>query len=1211
MDAEQGLEVANRVVLAKARRRLSPVEAAILSGSWQGQTYEEIASSANYAASYLKRYAGPKLWQLLSDALGEEVSKTNFRASLEAHGQQGEVREQEGEEDGEQRSEGDGGQEDTGTTQPLALSTQHSPQSKIQNLQSKIPHVDWGEAPDVSRFYGRTIELDTLQQWILQDHCRLVSILGMGGMGKTALSVKFAESIQDHFTHVIWRSLRNAPPFEQFLADLLGILSRQQETQLDLKRVLHYLRSSRCLLILDNLETILEQTQMGQFRAGYQSYGELLRVVGESSHNSCVLLTSREKPAEVAVLEGTDLQVCTLRLGGSSDIARSLLQLKGLTGTEAQQQQLCERYGNSPLALKIVATSIQDLFDGKIAPFLEQDTIIFNGIRRLLDQQFQRLSATEQALMYWLAINRELTSVAELREDLVPMPTLNSVLESLEALLGRSLIEQSQMRFTQQSVVMEYVTDRLTQTLSQEIIQQKPQDLNRYLLLKAQAKNYVRETQERLILTPVAEELRQTLGTSQAIEPHIQQLLIQQQQQALGEPGYLASNLISLLNLLGIDLRQYDFSHLAIWQAYLAKVNLQQTNFAHADLKKVVFAQAFGSVLSVAFSPDGEQFATVDDHGEIQVWRSQDSQSLIALSGHENWVWTIAFNPKRPLLASGSHDQTIRLWDLNDRQCTHILRGHTNWVWSVAFSPDGQTLASGSWDRSVRLWDVDSGDCLQVLAEHQGWVRSVAFSPDGQLLASGSQDKTIRLWNGRTGACIHVLTGHQEQVWSVAFSPNGTLLASSSDDAAVRIWDVQTGRCIRCLSGHTQPIRSVAFSPDGQLLASGSEDQMIRLWEVETGQLHRTLRGHTSQVWSLGFHPTGRSLASGSGDQTVRFWDIHSGQCLKVIQGHASQIWSVAFNPVVPEAGQLASGHGDHTVRLWDVKRGTCLQTLRGHTNWVWSVAFSPDGKQLASSSGDQTIRLWQLPSGHCLRVLRGHTNWIWSVAFSPDGTQLASGSNDRTVRIWETKTGACLQVMQGHQSQVRSVCFSADGQRIASGGGDRAVRIWSAVTGECLHELTDHTDWVWSVAFSPLSGLLASGSGDLTIRLWDQAGQPVAQLTGHTGSVRAVCFAADGQTLISASEDQTVRIWEVATGDCLQVLSGHSSWVWSVAQQGLWIASSSADETIKVWQAQTYECLHTLRAERPYEGMNITGVTGISEAQKSALVLLGAVEKD
>ncbi|NET53548.1 MAG: hypothetical protein F6K09_34340, partial [Merismopedia sp. SIO2A8] len=67
---------------------------------------------------------------------------------------------------------------------------------------------DWGEATSVRVFYGRTAELYTLEKWLLEDGCRLVTILGMGGMGKTTLSVKLAEQLQDKFDYVIWRSLR-------------------------------------------------------------------------------------------------------------------------------------------------------------------------------------------------------------------------------------------------------------------------------------------------------------------------------------------------------------------------------------------------------------------------------------------------------------------------------------------------------------------------------------------------------------------------------------------------------------------------------------------------------------------------------------------------------------------------------------------------------------------------------------------------------------------------------------------------------------------------------------------------------------------------------------------------------------------------------------------------------------------------------------------
>jgi WD40 repeat protein len=56
-------------------------------------------------------------------------------------------------------------------------------------------------------------------------------------------------------------------------------------------------------------------------------------------------------------------------------------------------------------------------------------------------------------------------------------------------------------------------------------------------------------------------------------------------------------------------------------------------------------------------------------------------------------------------------------------------------------------------------------------------------------------------------------------------------------------------------------------------------------------------------------------------------------------------------------------------------------------------------------------------------------------------------------------------------------------------------------------------------------------------------------------------------------------------------------------------LVSSSLDETLKVWDIQTGECLRTLYVERPYEGMNITGVTGVTEAQKETLKRLGAIE--
>src|SRR5579883_2296019 len=1104
--------------------------------------------------------------------------------------------------------------------------TRSYPRSEQLEGATIAQRCDWGEAVDISVFYGRSQELTALKHWIVVDRCRLVAILGMGGIGKTALAAKIATELQHEFECVIWRSLCNALPLPDLLNQLLQFLSNEQKVDLaatideKISRVIDYLRAQRCLLVLDNFESIFHSgDHAGYYREGYEGYSQLLQRVGEIPHQSCLVLTSREKPKVVASLEGETLPMRSWQLKGLSVIAaRELLTAKhSFRALESDWQDLIQRYGANPLALKIVGTTIQDLFDGDIAEFLSQGTIVFGDIHDLLTTQFQRLSVTEQEIMYWLAINRESVSISELQEDIVPAKTKIKLLEALESLVRRALIEQSAAKFCQQPVVMEYVTEQLIEQVVQEITTEKVSLLLSHAFIKARAKDYIRASQIYLILAPIADRLYNHFRTHKLIEHQLNQILQKLRLELSFNPGYAAGNLINLLRYFNINLTDFDFSNLTVWQAYLQNYTLHEVNFAHSDLAKSVFTETFGNIFSIAISCCGQLLATGDIEGNIRLWQLKNGQQLLLCKGHTSWVWSVAFSPQGNILASGSQDQTVRLWDVKTGKCLQILQERSGSVMSVAFSPDGNILVSGSGDQMVRCWDVASGKCLQTLQGHTSPVLSVAFSPDGKTLASGSSDQTVRCWDVLESKCLMTLLGHSNSVWSVAFSPNGNILVSGSGDQTLRCWDLISGQCLKTLQGHIGTVWSVAFSPDGRTLVSGSGDQTVRCWNLESGKCFKILQGHTSAVLSVAFSPDGSIVASGGEDQAVRCWEILDGKCLKTLQGYSSVVWSVVFASQgcvsSPDGSIVASGSGDGALRVWRFSDGECLQMLQGHTSSAFSVAFSSNGKLLASGSLDHTIRCWDLASGECLQTLQGHASGVFSVAFSPDDHILASGSQDHTVRYWDALNGKCLQTLQGHTSAVWTVTFSPDGCLLASSSVDRTVRCWDVASGRCLQTLQGHVGAVWSVAFSPDGLTLASGSQDHTIKLWDlsQVNRCLQTLQGHTGAVWSVAFSPDGRTLASGSEDHTLRCWDISDGKCLQILQGHTSSVLSVAfsYDGQYLVSGSHDETIKVWDVTTGCCLKTLRDKRPYEGMNITGVTGLTQATIATLKALGAVE--
>jgi ubiquitin-protein ligase len=385
MDSNEALAILDKFLHSKP---LSYLQELVFCKSWEGKTYQEIASDAGYDFDYV-REVGSSLWNLLSSEIGEKVTKKNIQSVLRRYKQEQEakVAQQESGASGDDRS-------------------------------LQLPKVDWGEAVEVSSFYGHEEELSTLKQWIEQDFCRMIAILGMGGMGKTALSIALTEEVYPGFDYTIWRSLRRNQSVADLLESLIKFLRDQNPSEPlpaaladQISMLIECLRNRRCLIILDGAEAILEGgDRAGVYAEELVGYGELFRRVAESQHQSCLILTSREQPQEFTLLEGAKVRSLFLK-GLDTNSGRSIFEEKGkFSGADAEWDFLINHYAGNPQLLKVIASTVQEFFGSDISLLVAQiqsDRWVFEGVRQLLDEHFARLSESEKRVLYWLTVTQK------------------------------------------------------------------------------------------------------------------------------------------------------------------------------------------------------------------------------------------------------------------------------------------------------------------------------------------------------------------------------------------------------------------------------------------------------------------------------------------------------------------------------------------------------------------------------------------------------------------------------------------------------------------------------------------------------------------------------------------------------------------------------------------------------------------------------------
>ena len=425
MDIAEVLKIADDLMFGLTSKYLDNLQRSIVQGVWEGKTYKDIADHTDRSEGYIRDSAA-NLWQNISEAVGENVRKSNFKSVVE--------RNQFSIVSSHHIRVGD-------------IDRSHKDSLTLGRNEIGVKKDVGDNIPDLFPFYGRDLELDKLKQWIIEDKCRLIDIFGMSGIGKTALISQLATQIRDEFECGIWQNLRSKRSLVDLIdRDLLPFLpieivvGSQSYPAAQISLLIEQLSKHRCLIILDDIHHIFSNCSLaGTYEDHYQNYQDLFRRISESNHQSCLVLIGWEQPREFALSRS----IHTLTLNRLDPVCQQqILKDRGVINGNACQKEI-DYYNGNPLWLNIIATTIKDLLGGRINDFC-QDRQLFltNDLKLIFQTQYNRLSAIEQQVLQVIATQDRSMSVSDLIISSQILP--NNLIEALQSLGRRGLIDKQE-----------------------------------------------------------------------------------------------------------------------------------------------------------------------------------------------------------------------------------------------------------------------------------------------------------------------------------------------------------------------------------------------------------------------------------------------------------------------------------------------------------------------------------------------------------------------------------------------------------------------------------------------------------------------------------------------------------------------------------------------------------------------------------------------
>jgi len=345
------------------------------------------------------------------------------------------------------------------------------PLEKIAAEGSILPIVG-GQLPDISRFYGRQIELAMLKEIFLSRRCGC--IYGQAGIGKSTLVAKAIEQIAKEpfkykLKYCIWKSINYGPTLDSLLTDLVNLSSQllaqeptevimPKDTQGKVSALIDFLRTDRSLLVLDSIDVILKrerETAEIDWNPGgqYSEYRTLFRRLIEEKHESCIILTSTEPVLELIRLQQKGFSARSDKIGGLDEEAREFFRAKRLD-SEDKWGDIIEKQGGNPSLLKAVVQEVEDFWNGNIDNYLKNQPVhvgepVESWLNKRFEDRFNEVSIMERQVLYYVAtrVNQskavpitQLLQEVKIDKSRDIQPSLHRI---INALINGSLLEKA------------------------------------------------------------------------------------------------------------------------------------------------------------------------------------------------------------------------------------------------------------------------------------------------------------------------------------------------------------------------------------------------------------------------------------------------------------------------------------------------------------------------------------------------------------------------------------------------------------------------------------------------------------------------------------------------------------------------------------------------------------------------------------------------